>query len=78
MQEALGTRQIAVIGERPHQLSPAVVIARHDKNRHGQRLDELPHFAIFIALAMIDQIAGDDHEIGHRYQPANTLHRRDE
>jgi hypothetical protein len=57
-------RQIAVAGEGGAQGLARVVIAGDHQHRHVQGREQHPEMVVFLGLSVIDEVAGDDHEVG--------------
>ncbi len=67
-------RPIARIGEDLAQPLAAIVIAGDEIDRHRQLAELLAQHAVLVDRAAIDEIAGRQHDIGHRLERVERAH----
>jgi hypothetical protein len=67
LQVALG-RQVAGVPKSLAQRLSGIMIARNHEDRHRQRCQQIPKLFVFLRLAVIDEIAGHDGDIGPWHQ----------
>src|SRR6267142_5310832 len=62
------SRQITVSGERGAQRLAGVVIAGNDEDRHRKWCEQRAEMLVFAGIAVIDEVARDDRDIGQRVE----------
>ena len=65
------SRQITVCGEGSAQRLAGVVIAGNDEDRHRKWRQQRSQMLVFGGFAVIDEVAGDDRDIGQRVEPVD-------
>ncbi len=74
MQRPLG-RQIAMIVEGGAEGFARVVIAGNEQQRRLDPRQHLPRRCVFLGRALVDDVAGDQHEVGAHIEPGELVQR---
>ena len=76
MQEAVVVLEIAIRAELGEQLGAAVVVAGHEIDRHGERLEDVAQHPVFLGEPAVSEVAAGDHQVGLARQAFERGHRR--
>ena len=76
VQEAVVVGEIAVRAELGEELGAAIVVARHEIDRHGERLQDVAQHLVFLGQPAVGEIAGGDHQVGLARQALERGDRR--
>ena len=76
VQETVVVLQVAVRAELGEELGAAVVVAGHEIDRHGERLEDVAQHLVFLGKPAVGEIAGGDHQVGLARQGLDGGHRR--
>ena len=76
VQEAIVVLEVPVRAELGEELGAAVVVAGHEIDRHGERLEDVAQHLVFLGKSAVGEIAGGDHQVGLARQGLDGGHRR--